>query len=58
MLRGVNNMLHTVEDDGSRLANVQHAFDPQDIFAMCIEQHTEPDAKRHPIERLLKGQSD
>ena len=52
MLWGVDNMLHAVENHWARGADVQQPFDPQDAFAVGMQQHAEPDAKRDPIEWL------
>ena len=56
MLQGMEDMLHAIQHDRPRCANVQQAFDAQHGFPMGVQQHTQPDAKGNPIEWLRKGQ--
>src|SRR5215813_1459977 len=58
MLRGMEDMLHAIQHNRPRCANVQQAFDTQHGFPMRVQQHTQPDAKGNPIERLCKGQGE
>ena len=58
MLRGMQDMLHAIQHDRPRCANVQQAFDAQHGFPMRVQQHTQPDAKGNPIEWLRKGQGE
>jgi hypothetical protein len=37
MLRCMDDVLHTVQDHRPRCADVQEAFDPQNIFAVGVE---------------------
>ena len=48
MLRGMEDMLHAMQHDRSRGANIQQAFDAQHGFSVHLQQHAEPDAKGNP----------
>src|SRR5262244_3121938 len=58
MLGAMEDMLHAIQHDRPRCANVQQAFDAQHGFPMRVQQHTQPDAKGDPIEWVRKGQGE
>src|SRR5919202_173451 len=43
-------VLHAVEDDGPRLADVEEALDAQHVLASSVEQHAAPDPDHRPID--------
>src|SRR5215203_6882936 len=46
----MDDVLHAVEDDGSRLADVEESLDAQHVLAPGVEQHAEPDPERRPVD--------
>ncbi len=55
----MNDMLDAMDHDGSGdVDHIQKTFDPQDIPAMDMEQHREPDAERGPVQRLVESHAE
>src|SRR5579864_4643156 len=50
----VHQMLHPVHGNGPFFTcQRQYPLDPQNSFAMPVEQHGQPDAEGRPVERLV-----
>ena len=58
MLRGMNDMLHAIQDHRACGPHIQEPFDAQDILTMGMEQHAQPDAPGDPIERAIKAEGE
>ena len=52
----MDDVLHAVQDERARAADVQEALHPQEVLAACLEQHRQPDAERRPVELLVEDQ--
>jgi len=57
MQRRMHEMLHAVHRDWRiRSHDIQDALHAQDLVAMAIEQHRQPDAEHGPVERAVECQ--
>ena len=46
----VHDVLHAVQEQGSRRADVEEPLDSEDLGASCLQKHGQPDAECGPVE--------
>ncbi len=54
----MDDVLHAVEDQGAFGTGVEQTLDAQDVVAVALEEHREPDGEHRPVERLVEAQRD
>src|SRR5207249_10774433 len=55
----MHQMLDTVDDHRRGHADhLEESLHPQDILAVGVQQHREPDAERRPVERAVDGHAE
>src|ERR671916_1840230 len=58
VLRWMDGVLYAVEDDGSRLSDVEETLDAQHVLAPGVQQHAEPDPERRPVDGPVERDRD
>jgi hypothetical protein len=59
VIRRVHEVLHAVDDNWPAVrTDVQQSFHAQDVAAMAMQQHGQPDAEGGPIQRPLETQTE